>query len=96
MPVADLGEGPGGPPPLSFLDQNEARRAEKKIFVAAPPPPPLSQGVEEYIFRCAQGPYCRLPLSLETIMTNQLRTEGIILWNRDITDAKGLTKFGSL
>ena len=54
MPVADLGEGPGGPPPpLSFLDQNEARRAEKKIFEAAPPP--LSQGVEEYIFRCAQG-----------------------------------------
>ena len=38
MPVADLGEGPGGPPPLSFLDQNEARRAEKKFFEAAPPP----------------------------------------------------------
>ena len=95
MPVADLGEGPGGPPPLSFLDQNEALRAEKNFFEAAPPPP-LSQGVDEYIVRCAQGPYCRLPLSLETIMTNQLRTEGIILWNRDITNAKGLTKFGSL
>ena len=38
MPVADLGEGPGGPPPLSFLDQNEALREEKKFFEAAPPP----------------------------------------------------------
>ena len=42
MPVADLGEGPGGPPPLSFLDQNETRRAEKKFFGAPPPPPPPS------------------------------------------------------
>ena len=95
MPEAHPGEGPGGPAPLSFLDQNEARRTEKNFFEAVPPPP-LSQGVEEYIFRCAQGPHCRLPLSLETIMTNQLRTEGIIQWNRDITNAKGLTKFGSL
>ena len=37
--VADLGEGPGGPapppsplPPLLFLGQTEARRAEKKIL----------------------------------------------------------------
>ena len=29
-PVADPGEGPGGPPPL-FLDQTEVRRVEKKI-----------------------------------------------------------------
>ena len=28
-PVADPGEGPGGPPPL-FLGQTEARRVEKK------------------------------------------------------------------
>ena len=90
MPVADPGEGPGGPAPLLFLDQNEA---EKKFFLS---PPPLSQGVDECIFRCAQGQYCRLPLSLETIMTNQLRTEGKIQWNLDITKAKGLTKFGSL
>ena len=26
------GEGPGGPAPPLFLDQNEARRAQKKIF----------------------------------------------------------------
>ena len=39
--VADPGEGPGGarPPPL-FLDQTEARRAEK-IFWGAPGPPYL-------------------------------------------------------
>ena len=30
--------GAWGAAPLSFLDQNEARRAEKKIFEAAPPP----------------------------------------------------------
>ena len=29
-PVADPGEGPGGPPPL-FLDQTEARRVGKKL-----------------------------------------------------------------
>ena len=39
--LADPGEGPGGPggpgPPL-FLDQTEARRAEKKIFETGLPP----------------------------------------------------------
>ena len=45
--VADPGEGPGGPGRPSFLDQNEARKAEKKIFLAAAPPPPrLSQGLD--------------------------------------------------
>ena len=38
MPVADPGEGPGGPAPLLFLDQNEA---EKKFFLS---PPPLISG----------------------------------------------------
>ena len=38
---ADLGEGPGGPPPL-YLDQTEARSAEKMFFFFRPPP--LSQG----------------------------------------------------
>jgi len=31
-PVADPGEGPEGPGAPLFLDQNEARRAEKKVF----------------------------------------------------------------
>ena len=50
--VVDPGEGPGGPRPPLFLDQNEARRAEKKLFWGwaptlsqgmddCPPPPPL-------------------------------------------------------
>ena len=30
--AADLGEGPGGSGPPLFLDQTEARRAEKFIF----------------------------------------------------------------
>ena len=40
--VADPGEKPGGRPPLLFLDQTEARRAEK-LFLR---PPPLSQGLD--------------------------------------------------
>ena len=40
-PVADPEEGPGGlasPPPLPlFLDQTEARRAEKIFFETGPP-----------------------------------------------------------
>ena len=51
------GRGPGSSPPPLFLDQTEARRAEKKIFETglplylgvwktAPPPPPLSEGLD--------------------------------------------------
>ena len=40
--MADPGRGPGGPPPL-FLDQNEARRAEKIFLEAAP----LSQSLDD-------------------------------------------------
>ena len=44
--MADPGEGPGGArgPPL-FLDQTEARGAEKDFF--KPPPPPLSEGLDQ-------------------------------------------------
>ena len=65
--MADPGEGPMGPallppPPVIFLDQTEARRAEKKfsgdrppptylgVWMTAPPPRPLlallSQGLD--------------------------------------------------
>ena len=53
------GRGPGRPPPPSplFLDQNEVRRAEKRISETGPPPPsfisgsgcpglPLSEGLD--------------------------------------------------
>ena len=52
------GEGPGGPGPPLFLDQNEARRTEKMFFEAGPapfseglddrptPPPALSEGLD--------------------------------------------------
>ena len=40
--MADPGRGLGGRPPL-FLDQNEARRAEKIFLEAAP----LSQGLDD-------------------------------------------------
>jgi len=54
-PVADLGEGPAPPSPLS-LDQTEARGAEKNLLWPPPspaylrvwmtaPPPPLSEGL---------------------------------------------------
>ena len=56
-PVADPGEGPGGPPPL-FLDQTEVRRVEKKIETRPPPklrvwmtPPPQSPYPKVWIRR---------------------------------------------
>ena len=36
--MADQGEGPGGPRPPLFFDQNEARRAEKNFFADRAPP----------------------------------------------------------
>ena len=56
--MADLEEGPGGArAPALFLDQTEARRAEKMFFETAPPPhfcqglddrppSPLSEGLD--------------------------------------------------
>ena len=38
MAAADLGEVPGGLGPPLFLDQAEARRAEKNLFGDRPPP----------------------------------------------------------
>ena len=48
MAVADLGEVPGepAPPPLLFLDQTEAWRAEK-FFFETTPSTPLSQGLDD-------------------------------------------------
>ena len=43
--MADPGEGPGGPG-SSFLNQTEARRAEKN-FLAERPPAPLSKGLDD-------------------------------------------------
>ena len=58
-PMREIQRFPRGPPFPLFLDQNEARRAEKKIFwgrpppltsgsgwPAPPPPPPLSDGLD--------------------------------------------------
>ena len=41
FPVEDPGEGPGArpPPPPLFLDQNEARRAEKRFLDLGADPP---------------------------------------------------------
>ena len=43
--VADLGEGPGGR--SLFLDQREARRAEKKFFLETPTPLFLTKGLDD-------------------------------------------------
>ena len=43
--MADPGEGPGGPRPPLFLDQTEARRAEKNLGGGTGPP--LSQGLDD-------------------------------------------------
>ena len=44
MAVADLGEVPGGIGPPLFLDQTEARKAEKNLFGDRFP---LSQGLDD-------------------------------------------------
>ena len=53
--VADPGEGPA--PPL-FLDQSEARRAEKNFFKTSHPPPSprLSQGLDDHTPSLSEGP----------------------------------------
>ena len=59
MSVADPEEGPGGVRPPLFLDQTEARRAEKNLLDTAPPfslglddqpPPPLSEGLDPLLY----------------------------------------------
>ena len=55
--MADPGKVPGGAarPPL-FLDQTEARRAEKDFFGDRPPhPPPLSQGLDDHPAPLSEG-----------------------------------------
>ena len=71
FPGADSGEGPGGAPPL-FLDQTEARRAEKKFFWSWRPSlsgwqgPRLSQGLDPALISlvsviCFELPITRTP-----------------------------------
>ena len=49
MAVADLGEVPRGTSfPLLFLDQTEARTAQKNFFGDGAPPP-LSQGLDDWV-----------------------------------------------
>ena len=59
MAVADLGEVPGELGPPLFLDQTQARRAEKNLFEYRPPPlfqglddraPPLSEGLDPPLY----------------------------------------------
>ena len=66
----DPGEGPGGPRPPLFLDQTEARRAEKKFFFR--PGPPLSQGLDD-----------RPPLS-EGLMTFDIANLNCSCWTVEL------------
>ena len=50
--MTDLGEGPGGPPPL-VLDQTEARRAEKIFFLR--PSPPVISGSDDRALPLPEG-----------------------------------------
>ena len=60
MSVEDPGEGPGGVRPSLFLDQTEARRAEKNLLDIAPlpfslglddqPPPPPTEGLDPLLY----------------------------------------------
>ena len=57
--MADPGEGPGGAGPSIFLDQTEARRAEKTFFLNCPPPPPrpLCHGLDDRALALSEGVY---------------------------------------
>ena len=59
-PVVDPGEGAGGPAPPLYLDQTEARRAEKKIFETSRPPP-LSQCLDDHPPPLSEGLDLPLP-----------------------------------
>ena len=67
LPVVDPGEGPGRarPPPL-FLDQTEARRAEKNCFGDQTPPP--------YLWVLMTGPALSEGLDLPLIATSYIKT----------------------
>ena len=41
--MVDPVEGPLGPPPALFLDQNEAQRTQKNFYETAPPLPLISE-----------------------------------------------------
>ena len=62
--MADPGEGPGGPGPTVFLDQTDARSAEKIFFFNRPPPPPhalvLSEGLDLPLKSWGVGRKCEL------------------------------------
>ena len=67
-PVADPGEGPGGPPPL-FLDQTGPERSKKKLRPGLPlisgsgwpPPPPPPRYPKVWIRRWPRWDYLLLP-----------------------------------
>ena len=62
------GEGPGGPGPPLFLDQNEARRTEKIFFKAGPGP--LSEGLDD---RPPPPPYLKVWICHWTVISLHLR-----------------------
>ena len=56
MAVADPEEGSWGAGPPLFLDQTEARRAEKNFFGESPPlPPSLPKGLDDFPHFLSQG-----------------------------------------
>ena len=71
--MQDLGEEHGGrPPPPLFLDQNEARRAEKIFFEACPHP--LSQGLDD-----RAPPYVKLWIRHWTVIGLKERERELML-----------------
>ena len=70
--MQDLGEEHGGAGPPLFLDQNEARRAEKNFFEACPHP--LSQGLDD-----RASPYVRVWIRHWTVMGLKERERELML-----------------
>ena len=65
------GEGPGGPGPPLFLDQNEARRTEKIFFEAGPAP--LSEGLHDRPNPPPPPPYLKIWICHWTVISLHLR-----------------------
>ena len=84
--MADPGEGPGPAPPPLFLDQTEARKAEKIIFLRPGPSPYLSVWMTvprpPFIWRCGSATVSMYNTSAWFVLEDPtMKVVGPSIWN---------------